>query len=116
MRHCYLCDSPIPVFGFRRWVTTGGLGYGRIYVSRRGISGSSTGGQRTGLRTVCSQCAQQIDDAKVSADNKVGWVVLIVLGLFAVSMLAGAFKEPIDARPPRPPVHFSEAPNGPLPR
>jgi hypothetical protein len=68
MRHCWACDREIPGTGYRRWVTTGGLGYGRVYISRRGVSGSSTGGSRTGLRTVCEICADEIDTRQALTD------------------------------------------------
>lgn len=69
-RHCHLCDAPLPEQAERRWVDTGGLGYGRIYVSRRGLSGgSATSGRRTGLRTVCAACAAEIDAGRARSDH-----------------------------------------------
>lgn len=91
-RHCYLCDRPIPVCGYRRWVDTGNSGYGRIYISRRGISGgSATGGRRTGLRTVCADCAAGIDAQSARKDHftqiAIECATILFLGFCLVSYL-----------------------------
>jgi len=114
MVSCYLCARSIrPNTGYRRWVVTGGLGYGRIYVSRRGISGSSTGGSRTGPRTVCDHCAAIID-AREARRERVGKIVtecilILVVGFFLVHYLEKNYS---DQTPPPPVIHLQASTMG----
>ena len=73
MRHCYVCDGEITGSAFRRSVGTGRSS--RVSVGRR-VSTSST--QRTGLRTLCSNCAGNVD-AETRFKNKIAGAGLIAL-------------------------------------
>lgn len=84
MRHCYLCDDSITGSGYRRSVGTGRSQ--RLSVGKR-ISTSST--QRTGLRTLCSACAGQIDaDARLRSRVGGGLVILLV-GVVILANIGG---------------------------
>lgn len=111
-RRCYLCDAPIQRAGYRRWVTTGGLGYGRVYVSRRGVSGSSTGGTRTGLRTVCVQCSVTID-AREARREKIGrtitqCVLMVIFGFIIIHYIELGYPD----HPEPPAIHEKALTNG----
>lgn len=77
MRRCYICDRAILGAGCRRWVPVGTSRYGRVYMSRRGVSGSSTAGTRTAVRTVCENCNAAIIRGH-RATKRIAWVALYV--------------------------------------
>lgn len=112
-RRCYLCDAAIPAIGNRRWVDTGGLSYGRVYVSRRGISGSGTGGTRTGLRTVCDDCAADIDASRTRSDRArqvlFECILILVVGFLFVHLIELGYPDD----PPTPPaIHQQTSTSG----
>lgn len=109
-RHCFLCDAPLPEQAERRWVDTTGVGYGRIYISRRGLSGgSATRGRRTGLRTVCASCAGDIDARQARSDHfaKVAaeCIAIVVIGSILVHCIELGYPD----RPPAPQAVRQEA-------
>jgi hypothetical protein len=76
MQHCYICGTSIPGDGYRRVVKTGSSG--RTYYGRR-ISFSRS--RSEGLRTVCQNCAEQIDRQRRIEGWMAGIFVLFIVGV-----------------------------------
>lgn len=102
---CYLCGRSIsPGGGYRRWVHVSNSQ--RLYISRRGIGVS--GGRGQGLRTVCAQCAANLEEQS----NRAG---LIILAIIAVVGIVLYLTPPSDHGPPATVISFPHPPTIPHP-
>lgn len=78
MINCYVCGAAIRRNGARREVYLGRFGGVRL-----GRSLSVTSGKRYGIRTVCDNCAMEIDDAKARRKQRFLAVWLVAFIVFA---------------------------------
>ena len=123
LRECYLCGCSFRGDGYRRWVTTGRSNWSSTGFSRRGISPRFGSGMRQGLRTVCANCAKELD--KGGGWGKiVGWILTGLVVIAGISMCnhsgttttsapARATNYTIENVPGKAPVYTPPAPKPP---
>lgn len=89
---CHFCGPDVPGH-YRRWVHTGSSA--GVFWSRHSYGGSSR--EYTGLRTVCANCANVIDDQNRWNDTLKTWAAIAVAVIIGFVVVASEMKGKADA-------------------